>query len=165
MLSIMKERYSLEDIIQAEVRSALASTVQPQQISNQHNEVSGGSAVASFDINGITRLLSEVNKLAASVRGGSGDSGQHGVPPVLPGGGAGKNPTGDHGDTHMVKTEACDLALEPDGVYDGILSTIGRLKTTIGDVTLSELESFMVDNRAVVVALIGQELESWKAKT
>ncbi len=159
----MKEKYTLEDIIDAQIKDALGSVAGGNPVPAAPTVSAGGS---QFDINGITKLLGEINKLAGTMqaRGASGGLGSDGLPlpgsaPALPAsGGAGSNPRPVDG----VAPAAADISkLDPERVYVGIRDTLGKLRATIGDVTLSEVEAFMESNRAVVVAMIGQELEAW----
>jgi len=159
----MKEKYTLEDIIDAQIKDALGGAIGGNPVPAAPTVSAGGS---QFDINGITKLLGEINKLAGMMqaRGASGGLGSDGLPlpgsaPALPAsGGAGSNPRPVDG---VAPAAAAISKLDPERVYVGIRDTLGKLRATIGDVTLSEVEAFMESNRAVVIAMIGQELEAW----
>ncbi len=170
----MRDKYTLEDIINAQVKDALSELTAPANPAPVQAPAGGSAGGMSLDINGITKLLGEINKLAGTIqsRGASGGGlSSDGLPvagssPMLPvAGGAGNNPRPGAGEgeqqTHKGGEAAMVSKLDPEKLYEGIYDTIGRLRAQLGDVKLSELETFMADNRAVVVVLIGQELEKW----
>lgn len=151
--------FSIEDVIADEVKKAVSSqavaAVAPVP-APAPAPAGGGDLLGGLDIKSITGLLREVNIMMQN---------KNGAPAPAPGGGV----TAPAGLPGVDATPSFNPApgapapapagIEPERVYDLVLSSIDQIKAVIGDATLSEVAGFMTDNKAVVVSLIGQEIE------
>ncbi|MCC7570559.1 hypothetical protein KO465_04385 [Candidatus Micrarchaeota archaeon] len=142
---------SLEDIIAAEVRKA-AATVTGTPVPSQAGGIGG------IDIKGITTLLSEVNKLMANAKGIQG--GANNTPGIIqpethvshPAAIPARNPQPSGGEPEKPKKP------DPEKVYAAIYDTLGKLMGIMGDVKLSEVRTFMSENKETVVSVIGANM-------
>ena len=151
--------FSIEDVIADEVKKAVSSQavpVVPSQAVPVGTGVPDGGGIAGLDIKSITGLLKEINIMLQSRKESGAPAGGSGAPAGLPGvdcvPAQNPRPAG-------TGAPAGGLAgYDPDKVFDMIRGALVQVKTAIGDVTLTELDAFMADNKSVVVALISQEL-------
>jgi hypothetical protein len=119
--------YSLEDIIQAEVAKALSRRV----VDEPEPAVFGGN----FDLQGITRLLSEINKLVALWQQKQQQQiaapAQTPPPPSKP---------------------------SPESRYNQLIEGLEAVIGTVGDLRLSELLDYAKENKQEVVGLLEKYL-------
>ncbi len=119
--------YSLEDIIQAEVAKALSRRV----VDEPEPAVLGGS----FDLQGITRLLSEINKLVALWQQKQQIQQQQiAAPAQTP-----QKPSSEERYNRLIQ---------------GLEAVIG----TVGDLKLSELLNYTKENKEEVIGLLEKYL-------
>ena len=157
--------FSIEDVIADEVKKAVSSQavpVVPSQAVPVGTGVPDGGGIAGLDIKSITGLLKEINIMLQSRKDGAhavnsgAPAANSGAPAGLPGVDCvpAQNP-------RPAGTDAPGglAGYEPEKVCDMIRGALSQVKTAIGDVTLSELDGFIEANRAVVVALISQEMK------
>ena len=126
-------RLSFDDIIKAEVQKALAETP----------KADGGG---SFNLNMITKLLAEVNKLAATQKlyQGGGDPPVPSPPPA----------------PAPVATKQRDL--DPEKIYGALLRGIGQLRAVVGDIPLSQVEKFMSENKGAVLPILETAIREFR---
>lgn len=149
--------FSIEDVIADEVKKAVSSQgVTAMSAVTPAPAPAGGDLLGGLDIKSITGLLQEVNKLLQARNSAPAPADCAPAPAGLPG----VDTTPAFNPVPGAPAPApAPAGIEPEKVYDLVLSSIGQIKTAIGDATLSEVAAFMEGNRAVVVALIGQEIE------
>ena len=126
-------RLSFDDIIRAEVQKALDAA--PKD---------GGGG--SFNLNMITKLLAEVNKLAATQKlyQGGGDPPVPSPPPA----------------PAPVATKQRDL--DPEKIYGALLRGIGQLRAVVGDIPLSQVEKFMSENKGAVLPILETAIREFR---
>lgn len=157
--------FSLEDVIADEVQKAVSATRPAAPVFGVPGPVhtgelaTGGGGIAGLDIKSITGLLKEINIMLQSRKDGA-----HAVNSGAPVVNYGAPPPAGLPGVDCVPAQnprpAGGLAgYEPEKVCDMIRGALSQVKTAIGDVTLSELDGFIEANRAVVVALISQEMQ------
>jgi hypothetical protein len=161
--------FSIEDVIADEVQKAVSATRPAAPVFGvpgpvHTGELATGGGIAGLDIKSITGLLKEINIMLQSRKDGAptANSGapvvNYGAPPPagLPGvdfvPAQNPRPAGTDAPGGLA-------GYEPEKVCDMIRGALSQVKTAIGDVTLSELDGFIEANRAVVVALISQEMQ------
>lgn len=160
--------FSIEDVIADEVQKAVSATRPAAPVFGVPGPVhtgelaTGGGGIAGLDIKSITGLLKEINIMLQSRKDGAhavnsgAPAANSGAPAGLPGVDCvpAQNP-------RPAGTDAPGglAGYEPEKVCDMIRGALSQVKTAIGDVTLSELDGFIEANRAVVVALISQEMQ------
>lgn len=154
--------FSIEDVIADEVKKAVSSqgaTAMSAVTPAPAPVPAGGDLLGGLDIKSITGLLQEVNKLLQARNSAPAPVDCAPAPAGLPG--VDNTPAFNPvpGAPAPADCAPAPAGIEPEKVYDLVLSSIGQIKTAIGDATLSEVAEFMEGNRAVVVALIGQEIE------
>ena len=155
--------FSIEDVIADEVQKAVSAN-RPAPVFGvpgpvHTGELATGGGIAGLDIKSITGLLKEINIMLQSRKDGAptANSGapvvNYGAPPPagLPG--------VDCVPAQNPRPAGGLAGYEPEKVCDMIRGALSQVKTAIGDVTLSELDGFIEANRAVVVALISQEMQ------
>lgn len=122
--------YSLEDIIQAEVAKALSRRV----VDEPEPAVFGGN----FDLQGITRLLSEINKLVALWQQKQQTQQQIAVP----------------------ATASAPTPQKPSSEerYNQLIQGLEAVIGTVGDLRLSELLDYAKENKQEVVGLLEKYL-------
>ncbi len=126
----MGEKFTLETLIQDEVKKAIdAQTAKPS---------TGGGLLDGITLQDITKFLSELTKLKNAVNPPQ-------APPPQP-----LTPT-----PHPPAAPA----LNPNAVYGGVLQGIDMVMPVLGDIKLSELKAYMVENKEAVIALIGGSLK------
>lgn len=144
--------FSIEDVIADEVQKAVSSQgVTAMPAVTPAPAPAGGDLLGGLDIKSITGLLQEVNKLLQARNSAPAPADCAPAPAGLPG--------VDNTPAFNPAPAPAPAGIEPEKVYDLVLSSIGQIKTAIGDATLSEVAAFMEGNRAVVVALISQEMK------
>ena len=155
--------FSIEDVIADEVQKAVSATRPAAPVFGVPGPVHTGElatgGIAGLDIKSITGLLKEINIMLQSRKDGAptANSGapvvNYGAPPPagLPG--------VDCVPAQNPRPAGGLAGYEPEKVCDMIRGALSQVKTAIGDVTLSELDGFIEANRAVVVALISQEMK------
>lgn len=121
--------YSLEDIIQAEVAKALSRRV----VDEPEPAVFGGN----FDLQGITKLLSEINKLVALWQ--QKQQQQIAVPAAAPAQTLPQKPSSEERYNQLIQ---------------GLETVIG----TVGDLRLSELLDYAKENKQEVEELLEKYL-------
>jgi hypothetical protein len=154
--------FSIEDIIADEVRKAVGGA--PAAVGGAPVPVpvqsgGGGDFLDKLDIKSITGLLKEINIMMANKKEEGG--GGLGAPAAVGGAPA---PAGLPG-VDCVPAQnprpgpaALPAGITPDAVFDMVRGALVQVTAAIGDVKLSELDSFMTENKPVVVALISQEM-------
>jgi hypothetical protein len=130
---VVDRRLSFDDIIKAEVQKALDAAP----------KADGGG---SFNLNMITKLLAEVNKLAATQR-------------VYQGGGDPPVPSPPPAPAPVVKKQR---DLDPEKIYGALLRGMGQLRAVVGDVPISQVEKFMSENKAVVLPILETAIRDFK---
>ena len=164
--------FSIEDVIADEVQKAVSANRPAPAVFGVAEQMhtggtgagggdggTGGGGIAGLDIKSITGLLKEINIMLQSRKDGAptANSGapvvNYGAPPPagLPG--------VDCVPAQNPRPAGGLAGYEPEKVCDMIRGALSQVKTAIGDVTLSELDGFIEGNRAVVVALISQEMK------
>jgi hypothetical protein len=123
--------YSLEDIIQAEVAKALSRRV----VDEPEMPVFGGN----FDLQGITKLLSEINKLVALWQQKQQIQQQQIAAPAPPSAPTPQKPSSEERYNQLI---------------EGLEAVIG----TVGDLQLSELLDYAKENKQEVVGLLEKYL-------
>jgi len=127
----MDRRLSFDDIIKAEVERALGDAA-PKD---------GGG---SFNLNTITKLLAEINKLAATQKMNQGGDPVPSPPPAP---------------APVVKKQR---DLDPEKVYGALLRGIAQLRAVVGDVPISQVEKFVGENKAVVLPILETAIRDFK---
>ena len=159
--------FSLEDVIADEVQKAVSATRPAAPVFGvpgpvHTGELATGGGIAGLDIKSITGLLKEINIMLQSRKDGA-PTANSGAPAANSGAPAGL-PGVDCVPAQNPRPAGTDApgglaGYEPEKVCDMIRGALSQVKTAIGDVTLSELYVFIEANRAVVVALISQEMK------
>lgn len=144
--------FSIEDVIADEVKRAVSSHAPSAAVTVAETAVGGG--LGGLDIKGITGLLKEVNSMLSN---------RNSSPAVAPVAGTGPAPAGlpgvDNRPAQNPRPGPVPAGIEPEKVYTLVISSIDQIKAAIGDAKLSEVAEFMTGNKAVVVALIRQEID------
>lgn len=122
--------YTLEDIIQAEVRKAISRKVGDEPV-----EPSGG--LGGLDIGQITRLLTEVNKLISNVSKNRQDV-------ILQEGSV----------ATRALPEAQKSGKSSAEMYEKLLAGLDALAESAGEMTVRELRDYAKENREEVIKLI-----------
>ena len=146
--------FSIEDVIADEVKRAVSS--QAAAVTSVAPVPAGGGGLGGLDIKSITGLLKEVNNMLSNRPHAAAPVAVTGPAPAgLPGvdNRPAQNPRHDAGPAQV------PAGIEPEKVYTLVLSAIEQIKAAIGDAKLSEVAEFMQGNKAVVVALIRQEID------
>lgn len=123
--------YSLEDIIQAEVAKALSRRV----VDEPEPAVFGGN----FDLQGITKLLSEINKLVALWQQKQQIQQQQIATPAAASAPTPQKPSSEERYNQLIQ---------------GLETVIG----TVGDLRLSELLDYAKENKDEVIGLLEKYL-------
>jgi len=126
----MGERFSLDSIIQAEVQKAIGA-MKPAQPAGIFDGIT---------IKDITGFLSELAKLKTQM---AQLTPQAPPPQAL---------TPNH-------SPQAAPALNPNAVYGGVLQGIDMIVPVLGDIKLSELKTYITENKDAVIALIGSSLK------
>lgn len=130
----MGEKFTLETLIQDEVQKAIAAQAPKPS--------TGGGLLDGITLQDITKFISEIAKLRNSVN-------PQQAPPPQP-------LTPNHSpQAHPAQAPA----LNPNAVYSGVLQGIDMIVPVLGDVKLSELKTYMTENKEAVIALIGSSLK------
>ena len=157
--------FSIEDVIADEVQKAVSANRPAPAVfgvaEQMHTGGTGaGGGIAGLDIKSITGLLKEINIMLQSRKDGA-PTANSGAPVVNYGAPA---PAGLPG-VDCVPAQnprpgpaALPAGITPDAVFDMVRGALVQVTAAIGDVKLSELDSFMTENKPVVVALISQEM-------
>jgi len=125
----MGEKFTLETLIQDEVKKAIdAQAVKPS---------TGGGLLDGITLQDITKFISELTKLKNTVN-----------PPQAP------QPPSPQALTPNRPPPAVP-ALNPNAVYSGVLQGIDMIVPVLGDIKLSELKTYITENKDAVIALIG----------
>jgi hypothetical protein len=132
----MGERFSLDSIIQAEVKKAIDAQVPKPS--------PGGGLLDGITLQDITKFISEITKLKTQMA-------QLTPQPLTPG----PSPPAHNPQA----TPAPAPALNPNAVYNGVLQGIDMIVPALGDLRLSELKAYMTENKDAVIALIGSSLK------
>ena len=91
------------------------------------------STGSMFDIKDITKFLSELAKLKSQT--------QALVPTPQP-----------------VAAPAAPAKPNPENIYNAVIQTIDKIVPVLGDMKLSEVKAYMVENKSAVLSLIGASL-------
>ena len=155
--------FSIEDVIADEVQKAVSANRPAAPVFGVPGPVQsggGGDFLDKLDIKSITGLLKEINIMMANKKEEGG--GGLGAPAAVGGAPA---PAGLPG-VDCVPAQnprpgpaALPAGITPDAVFDMVRGALVQVTAAIGDVKLSELDSFMTENKPVVVALISQEMK------
>ena len=154
--------FSIEDVIADEVQKAVSSqAVAAVAPAPAPAPAGGGDLLSGLDIKSITGLLKEINIMLQTRKDGA-PTANSGAPVVNYGAPA---PAGLPG-VDCVPAQnprpgpaALPAGITPDAVFDMVRGALVQVTAAIGDVKLSELDSFMAANKPVVVALISQEMQ------
>lgn len=158
--------FSLEDVIADEVKRAVSANRPAPAVFGVAEQMhtggtgagggdggTGGGGIAGLDIKSITGLLKEINIMLQSRKESGAPVVNYGAP--APAG----LPGVDCVPAQNPRPGPVPAGIEPEKVYTLVLSSIDQIKAAIGDAKLSEVAEFMTGNKAVVVALIRQEID------
>ena len=124
----MARTFDLSDIIAEEVEKALKARTATE------------SSGAVFDIKDITKFLSELAKLKNQTQALAPTPQPVAAPAAAP------------------AAAAAPAKPKPENIYNAVIQTIDKIVPILGDMKLSEVKAYMVENKSAVLSLIEANL-------
>ena len=145
----MAQRYEFSDLVADEVRRVLA-----EQAASAPGRRGGdsGSFLDGLSLTDITKFISEVVKLRSMMGELRGSFG------VQPGGSDGE-PLLSAPAPAVSAPLASAPGLNPAMIYQSVLSAIEQLIKVAGDMPLSEVRTYMIENKGDVIKMIGEAIK------
>ena len=124
----MTRRFDLSDIIAEEVEKALKARTAVE------------STGSMFDIKDITKFLSELAKLKSQTQALAPTPQPVAAAPAA------------------APAPVAPARPNPENIYSAVIQTIDKIVPVLGDMKLSEVKAYMVENKAAVLSLIEASL-------
>ena len=141
----MGRKFEFSDLVADEVRRVLAE----QAVSAPVRGGGGGGLLDGLSLQDITKFLSELSKFRAAMADMQGAAPQVSPEPVLPA----TNPAPPS------PAPQKPARPEPTAVYESVLGAIDQLISVGGDMPLSEVRKYMIENKGEVIRMIGEALK------
>lgn len=142
----MGRKFVFSDLVADEVRRVLA---EQQAVSAPVRGGGGGGLLDGLSLQDITKFLSELSKFRAAMADMQGAAPQVSPEPVLPA----ANPAPPSSPPQKPARP------EPTAVYESVLGAIDQLISVAGDMPLSEVRKYMIENKGEVIRMIGEALK------